>query len=231
MAVIFSPLIGVFVLPAKKIKQKGRGHNKRGTSGRVFLEAGSVHQHALQIHHDRGDPGALRGLPSTAWGLVQQQFFPASDRPELLVHHEPQQERSRSSTPRREVDRVQKLLVRRPRGRSNYSVYIGWRGAIRSIRPLDVQLRDNNFLAQFVVVAKGLKERDAVIARLDHAFVSMTSPDVVATGVSRLELGPPVGWPVQYRVSAELINLKVRTTGRAAAGSDPRASALVHPNW
>ena len=55
-----------------------------------------------------------------------------------------------------------------------------------------------------MVEAKGLDERDALIAKLDSAFAE-SFPDVNAR-VSRLELGPPVGWPVQYRVSAENTN-------------------------
>jgi multidrug efflux pump subunit AcrB len=206
VAVIFSPLIGVFVLPAK-IKQK-QGHNKKGIFSRVFeaLVVISMRFKYITIVVTL----ALFGVSIYGVGLVQQQFFPASDRPELLVTMNLNKNASIFAT-EAEVDRVQKLLAADPEV-ANYSVYIGG-GAIRFYLPLDVQL-DNNFLAQFVVVAKGLKERDAVIARLDRAFAD-DFPDVVAR-VSRLELGPPVGWPVQYRVSAESIN-EVRTTAEQLA--------------
>ena len=72
-------------------------------------------------------------------------------------------------------------------------------GAIRFYLPLDVQL-DNDFLAETVIVAKDLEARDRVQAMLQQRL-SRDFPDVTAR-VSRLELGPPVGWPVQYRVSA-----------------------------
>ncbi len=100
-----------------------------------------------------------------------------------------------------EVDRAQKLIDGDPDVES-YSAYIGG-GAVRFYLPLDVQL-DNSFLAQFVIVGKGLAERDALMEKLNRAF-AQDFPDVNAR-VSRLELGPPVGWPVQYRVSAQDTN-------------------------
>ncbi len=59
---------------------------------------------------------------------------------------------------------------------------------------------DNDFLAETVIVAKDLEARDRVQAMLQQRL-ARDFPDVTAR-VSRLELGPPVGWPVQYRVSA-----------------------------
>ena len=81
---------------------------------------------------------------------------------------------------------------------ARFSSYVGG-GAIRFYLPLDVQL-DNDFMAETVVVAKDLEARDRVQARLEALFAD-SFPDVTAR-ISRLELGPPVGWPVQYRVSA-----------------------------
>ena len=130
-------------------------------------------------------------------GRVQKQFFPASDRPELLVTLTLNKNASIFAT-QSQVDRVQKLLDGDPEV-ERYSVYIGG-GAIRFYLPLDAQL-DNSFLAQFVVVGKGIVERDAIRAKLNKAF-ARDFPDVNAR-VSPLEMGPPVGWPVQYRVSAE----------------------------
>src|SRR5262249_49284121 len=77
----------------------------------------------------------------------------------------------------------------------------------------DVQL-DNSFLAQFVIVAKGLHERDELQVKLERALAE-DFPDVNAR-VSKLELGPPVGWPVQYRVSAESTS-EVRTIAEQLA--------------
>src|SRR5205085_8789915 len=81
---------------------------------------------------------------------------------------------------------------------SRFSSYVGG-GAIRFYLPLDVQL-DNDFMAELVVVAKDLEARDRVKARLETLFAK-DFPEATVR-ISRLELGPPVGWPVQYRVSA-----------------------------
>ena len=72
------------------------------------------------------------------------------------------------------------------------------RGAVRFYLPLNVQL-PNDFFAQAVIVTKGLEQRERVKARLEQALAT-EFPSVVGR-VYPLELGPPVGWPLQYRVS------------------------------
>ena len=80
---------------------------------------------------------------------------------------------------------------------ASWSTYIG-RGAIRFYLPLDVQLA-NDFFSQVVVIAKDVAARDRLHAKLEKELAEQL-PSVVAR-VSPLELGPPVGWPVKYRVS------------------------------
>ena len=79
----------------------------------------------------------------------------------------------------------------------HFSTYVG-RGAIRFILTFDVQLA-NPFFAQFVIVTKSLDARERVHQKLEQALADQF-PDVVAR-VSPLELGPPVGWPLQYRIT------------------------------
>ena len=79
----------------------------------------------------------------------------------------------------------------------HFSTYVG-RGAIRFILTLDVQLA-NPFFAQFVIVTKSLEARERVQQKLEQVLAEQF-PDVVA-GVNPLELGPPVGWPLQYRIT------------------------------
>src|SRR4029077_10116549 len=78
-----------------------------------------------------------------------------------------------------------------------FSTYVG-QGAIRFYLPIDVAL-PNDFFAQSVLVTKGLKQREQVRARLEQTLATRF-PQVVAR-VYPLELGPPVGWPLKYRVS------------------------------
>ena len=78
-----------------------------------------------------------------------------------------------------------------------WSFYVG-QGAIRFYLPLDQQLA-NDFFAQAVVVTKGSKVRSNVLARIEKAFA--TDFDALMARVTPLELGPPVGWPLKFRVS------------------------------
>ena len=80
---------------------------------------------------------------------------------------------------------------------ARWSTYVG-RGAIRFYLPLNVQL-PNDFFAQAVIVAKDVAARERLRAKLEKR-PGDEFPNLVAR-VSPLELGPPVGWPVQYRVS------------------------------
>src|SRR5204863_9353381 len=104
---------------------------------------------------------------------VHKQFFPSSDRPELLVTLTLNKNASIFAS-LTTTERVEKLLAGDP-DVDHYSAYVGG-GAIRFYLPLDVQL-DNSFLAQFVVVGKGLEERDALQAKLERAFAE-DFPDV-----------------------------------------------------
>jgi len=127
--------------------------------------------------------------------FVQQQFFPKSDRPELLIDLTLPQTASLKAT-KETVARVEKLLAADP-DVEHWSFYVG-QGAIRFYLPLDQQLA-NDFFAQAVVVTKGHKVREKVMARLEEAFVH--DFDALMARVSPLELGPPVGWPLKFRVS------------------------------
>jgi multidrug efflux pump subunit AcrB len=127
--------------------------------------------------------------------LVPQQFFPSSDRPELLVDLRLPEGASFSAT-QREVQRFEATLAKRPEI-DHYIDFVG-AGAPRFYLPLDQQLSTPNF-AQFVVTAKSVKDRERLAAAL--ADVLRTEYSSIRTRISRLENGPPVGFPVQFRVS------------------------------
>jgi multidrug efflux pump subunit AcrB len=127
---------------------------------------------------------------------VSRQFFPSSDRPELTVDLTLRQNASIFAT-EQEVKRLEEILKTDP-DVEHFSSYVG-RGAIRFILTLDVQLA-NPFFGQFVVVTKDLEARERLRVKLEKVLAEQF-PGVVSR-VSPLELGPPVGWPLQYRVSA-----------------------------
>ena len=158
--------------------------------------------------------------------FVPQQFFPSSDRPELLVDLQLPENASIYAT--RDISaRVDKLL-KGDQDVDHWSTYVG-QGAVRFYLPLNVQL-PNDFFAQLVVVTKGLAQRERVKAKLEQALAT-EFPSVVGR-VYPLELGPPVGWPLQYRVSGPEPD-QVRAIAFKVAqvlGSAPGAQN-VNYNW
>ncbi len=194
VAVLFAPVIGVTILP-KTLKPHGEGHGEPGRFMRIFRAALIFCMRArwLVIAVTIG----LFVVSLYGYGFIQQQFFPASDRPELVVDLTLPQDASIYAT-EHEVDRFEALL----KGDQNierYSFYIG-QGAVRFYLPLNVQLA-NDYFAEAIIVTKGIEEREVVRARLQKALDSEFSN--LNSRISALELGPPVGWPLQYRVSGQ----------------------------
>ncbi len=132
------------------------------------------------------------------FGKVQQQFFPDSTRLELMVDLRLTEGASYQAT-NAEVKKLENWLTtwnKQHQGIDNFVVYIGT-GSPRYYLPLDIQLAHQGF-AQFVVLSKDLKAREALRSDLlklfENDFPSLRS------SVLRLENGPPVGFPVQFRV-------------------------------
>jgi multidrug efflux pump len=134
-----------------------------------------------------------------AFRFVPQQFFPASTRLELLVDLKVAEGSSFAAT-EREVRRMETFLAGHAGGIDNFVSYVGT-GSPRFYLPLDQQLPTPSF-AQFVITTKGVAEREALRARLIEVLEG--EQFTAARGrVLRLENGPPVGFPVQFRVSGE----------------------------
>ncbi|VVN91242.1 Nickel and cobalt resistance protein CnrA [Pseudomonas fluorescens] len=158
--------------------------------------------------------------------FVPQQFFPASGRLELMVDLKLAEGASLSNT----ADEVKRLeaLLKDKAGIDNYVAYVGT-GSPRFYLPLDQQLPAASF-AQFVVLAKTIEERESLrtwlIATLNEQFPALRSR------VTRLENGPPVGYPVQFRVTGEHIE-EVRALARKVATKvreNPHV-VNVHLDW
>ena len=126
---------------------------------------------------------------------VPQQFFPDSTRPELLVDLRLTEGASHQATDAAVKD-LEAFLDQQD-GIDNYVAWVG-AGSPRFYLPLDQQLSQTNF-AQFVILTKGSAEREALRTKLIHLFETEASP--LRATINRLENGPPVGFPVQYRVS------------------------------
>jgi len=189
VAVLFSPLLGVWVLKPPRAVQSGEPGPIMRTFRRFLMAAMRARWVTVLV--------TLGLFGASLWGMrfVPQQFFPSSDRPELLVDLQLPENASIYAT-EDVAARVDKLL-KDDQDVDHWSTYVG-QGAVRFYLPLNVQL-PNDFFAQAVVVTKGLRPRERVKARLEQALAS-DFPDVVGR-IYPLELGPPVGWPLQYRVS------------------------------
>ncbi|RMH84410.1 efflux RND transporter permease subunit [Pseudomonas sp. AOB-7] len=158
--------------------------------------------------------------------FVPQQFFPASGRLELMVDIKLEEGASLAAT-EAQVKRLEALLKTQP-GIDNYVAYVGT-GSPRFYLPLDQQLPAASF-AQFVVLAGSIEERERLrswlIQTMNDEFPGLRSR------VSRLENGPPVGYPVQFRVSGEHID-EVRALARQVAAKvreNPHV-VNVHLDW
>jgi multidrug efflux pump len=216
VAVIFAPLIGIAVLKAPK--DQSPQEPGRIMQGYRRLLIGAMRLRWLTILLTLGLFGAaLLGLR-----LVPQQFFPASDRPELVVDltlpHNASIYASEAVAERLDAALASDEDVER------WSTYVG-QGAIRFYLPLNVQLA-NDFFAQSVIVAKDVAARERLQERLEQ-LLAEEFPGVVSR-ISPLELGPPVGWPVQYRVSGPDMD-EVRAIALELAqvmATDPRARRI-----
>ena len=219
VAVMFSPVIGVTVLPAT-IK------TKHGGPGRIMRAFISVLTACMRHRYITvGVTLILFVLSLFGQTLLQRQFFPSSDRPELLVTLILPANSSILAT-QTEVARIEALIKDDP-DVASYSAYVGG-GAIRFYLPLDVQ-GDNNFVAQMVIVNQDLEARARVQAKLEDAIAGM---DNFTGRVSRLELGPPVGWPVQYRVTGNTID-QARTFAQQVANllRTSGAATTINFDW
>ncbi|EMX8371618.1 efflux RND transporter permease subunit [Yersinia enterocolitica] len=189
VAILFSPLIGTWLLPEKLASHA----EKQGRLMRFYQRL--LNQVLMHRVMTVSIACLLLGLAAYATTFMQGEFFPASDRPELLVSLTLPGNASQSDTAR-QAERLEHALKDNPNV-DHFSTYVG-SGAVRFYLPMDVLLNDEN-TAQLVIVAKSLEDRDKLRAQLETVLARNFSD--ITTRVSPLELGPPVGWPVKYRVS------------------------------
>ncbi|MDC5646237.1 efflux RND transporter permease subunit [Acinetobacter baumannii] len=158
--------------------------------------------------------------------MVPQQFFPPSNRAEILVDLKLEEGASLTAT-EQAVKKVEQFLSKQ-KGIDNYVAYVGT-GSPRFYLPLDQQLPQASF-AQFVVLASSLDDRDEICRSLETQIKQLLPQ--VRTRVSLLENGPPVGYPLQYRVSGEDLNL-VRKEAQQVARviSENPNTTNVHLDW
>ncbi|MBC2886119.1 efflux RND transporter permease subunit [Ochrobactrum sp. CM-21-5] len=221
VAVLFAPLLGVTFLP-KKMKAHAE---KRG---RVFETFSTVLQAAMRYRWITiVTTIILFGISVFGMRFIEQQFFPQSDRPELVLDWTLPQNSSIADT-KAQMERFEETVLRDNPDVDHWSTYIG-QGAIRFVLSFDVQPA-NPYFGQMVIVAKDVEARNRLKAKFDEVF----RKDYVGTDVyvKFLELGPPVGRPVQYRISGPEIQ-KLRSIAQDFAGimSADQRLGVVNYNW
>ncbi|WP_198369854.1 efflux RND transporter permease subunit [Roseomonas rosulenta] len=221
VAVIFAPLLGLAILKAPKVsaEPEKQGAVLRGYTAFLGL---AMRWKWVTI----GFTIAMFVVAVLAMPFVPRQFFPSSDRTELLVEVTLPQNASIFGS-EQVAQRLDAALAADP-DVARWSTYVG-RGAIRFYLPLNVQLA-LPFFSQAVVVAKDLPGRERLHRRLE-ALLAEDFPSAVSR-VYPLELGPPVGWPLQYRVNGPDIE-RVREIAQDVAKimAEARGSRHVHFDW
>ena len=206
VAVVFTPYIGYKLLNARKLVAKAQKHG----------------EDIYDTPFYRGLRKVLTWILRNRWKVilatllifvlsivvfakfVQQQFFPSASRLELMVDVWLPQGASIRAT-KQDVLRIESMLKNDP-AVDTYSSYIG-NGAPRFFLSLDQQLFADNF-GQLVIVTKNFQAREEIKKRLEEKFAGENFAGIRAR-VVRLENGPPIGYPVQFRVMGDdLVKLR-----------------------
>lgn len=229
-AVIFVPYLGFKLLPdmAKlQAKKHGGANGHDPYSTRFYQRVRATVRWCVQ-HRGLVLVLTLALFVSSvmAFRLVPQQFFPPSGRLELMVDLTLTEGASLKATETQAL-RLEERLRDHP-GIDNFVTYIGT-GSPRFYLPLDQQLPATRF-SQIVVKAKTIEDREQIRSWL-RGVLDTEFPEL-RSRISRLENGPPVGYPIQFRVSGEHID-EVRRIARqvAARVRDNPAVSNVHLNW
>ncbi|EEY02336.1 Acriflavin resistance protein [Brucella neotomae] len=206
VAVLFAPLLGVTFLPKKMKPHEEKRSRFFEAFSRVLL---------LSMRHKWTTiitTIVLFVISVFGMGFIERQFFPQSDRPELVLDWTLPQNSSIADT-KAQMERFEETMLKDNPDVEHWSTYVG-QGAIRFVLSFDVQPA-NPYFGQMVVVARDVEARDRLKAKFEAAF----RKDYVGTDVyvKYLELGPPVGRPVQYRISGPDVQ-KLRGIAQDFAG-------------
>jgi len=194
VAVIFTPYIGVKLLPNIAVHANHDPHAIYET--RIYRMLRSVIQWC--VNHRVKTVLATVGvfvLSIAAFGHVQQQFFPLSERPELFLQLR-LPEGTAFNVTEKAVQKAEALL-KDDKDLSTYTAYVG-QGSPRFWLGLNPQLPNEAF-AEIVIVAKDVEARERIKAKIENAVEGGALAEA-RVRVDRFNFGPPVGFPVQFRV-------------------------------
>ena len=196
VAVIFTPYIGVKLLPNFKVDAATHHdphaiYETRLYRGLRRVIVWCVNRRGTVVLTTLG----IFALAVVGFGHVQQQFFPLSERPELFL-----QLRLPEGTAFNVTEKTAKEAEQLLQGDNDiltYTAYVG-QGSPRFWLGLNPQLPNEAF-AELVIVSRDVAARERIKARIEKAVAAGALPEARAR-VDRFNFGPPVGFPVQFRV-------------------------------
>lgn len=207
VAVIFTPYLGVKLLPVfAKHGQHNDPHAIYET--RVYRTLRRVVTWSLENRRKvLAATAAAFALAIAGMNLVQQQFFPTSSRPELFIEVR-MPEGSTIGATAAAIRKAESLVEGDPDA-AYFTSYTG-QGAPRFFLALNPVLPNENF-GLVVIMTKGTEARERLMSKLEAAIAAGSIPEA-RVRLDRLNFGPPVGFPVQFRVVGT-DPLKVREIG------------------
>jgi multidrug efflux pump subunit AcrB len=190
VAVLFTPWLGYHLLPQPKVEEHHDAY-----AGRMYQVFRKMVVWCVTWRKTTIAVTAIAFVASMGtFGLVQKQFFPTASRPELIVDLRLAQGASYRATDA-EVAKLETWLSKND-DVATFTAYIG-AGSPRFYLPTVPELTNANF-GQVIVMTKGLDERERVFAELSKLFNEQF--ESVRGRVQRLQNGPPVAYPVMFRV-------------------------------
>lgn len=192
VSVMIAPLFGYYLIkPAAKADEDEMYQSRFYLAFRGLLNWFLEHRKIVLA-----TTAGLFALSIAMMGMIKQEFFPPSIRPEIIIDME-LPEGSSLKASGQAASRFAQFLDENSEEIENYTYYVG-EGAPRFVLTVDPKLPTDN-LSQFVIVAKDANNRNALTAKL-RDYLAENIPEV-KTNISVIQTGPPAPYPIMLLVS------------------------------